>query len=569
LLFGSLGRGERARDLDLLVVADEPEVEHAYQRLSIDARQVDLNVATRGWLGTVWEDPEWGYCLSEAYLLGHPPRALEMAWETAVLKYNQPRHRRRCARSHVDLAGRLFEVSIAASRSGQDAAACLLAHEALRLASMPLIECFGRRVYSHQSFFDEVRDSARRAGITGAATREVLRALGQRDDPDPGSYVAIRRSISTVMRGLHGYDVSLPRERRIEALIALSHGTNVLDEAAKSAALLDRFPCPEWLPAGYAQAVRISSEAMERHERLARLASSSRPRDHHLETPVRSSTPGARWVDASGDRLKIILATSGCQTPTCVFCTLPLYGRQTEPAASVAVVGRLVREHRPRRLSLYNDGSLLNPAELSPKQLREIVELAISSEVRVLDVETVPRFVTRDRIADLATAGFESVSVAMGLQTSEDWLAVGLLGRPDPLAIFERALSVLRECQVSARLYLLWGHGVVSTADWEGSLRSSLAWASARAVERVTICPYVSPAADTPPGPTLCELRRQLAAFSPGDMVVDVSLAETPSCGVANLPGCIPCATALRSGQYSRGPACAKTPASCLPSTGA
>jgi hypothetical protein len=80
----------------------------------------------------------------------------------------------------------------------------------------------------------------------------------------------------------------------------------------------------------------------------------------------------------------------------------------------------------------------------------------------------------------------------MGLQTMGSWTAMRLLGRPDVDALFSFAIDEIHAADAAVRLYLLHGYGR-DFAFWDQRLVESVEWASARGVERVSICPYVDP----------------------------------------------------------------------------
>jgi len=552
LLFGSLARGDGARDIDLLYIVRHESSRRIYERLEVDAIQVDLNVATSAWLNSAWEDPEWGYCLSESFVLANPPPDLEEQWRTAVSKYWSRGARFRRVQSHLDLAARLIEAADRAERVVRPASAALLAHEAVRIAIMPLIEEFGERVYSHRSFISEILHAGCRAHVDVRDTWAIVRALSAGSRRSVAGYaslyVEVRRAISHALRSIGDYDPGLQREARIHSLIKISERSDAIEDFCSHVwpnALSD---LPN-LRTAYAVALRTSAAAHQRTESMNEKALLSR--SHVVrDPPARGTISGSRWIETSGDRLKVILGTGGCKTPTCVFCVLPVYGRQTARSDDpVKLVDALVTRYRPRRLALYNDGSILNPEELAPDRLMATLNAVADVGVREIDLESVPRFVTNEALSRITRSFAGKVTVAMGFQSIGNWASVALLGRPDPQNVFDRAITLLHRHGISVRLFLLWGCDMFGPTEWEGLLRASLPWARARGIERVTICPYVSHATGTG-GATLCTLRAQLARVPIYGMVVDVALAEEPSCGISNLPGCPGCVAALRAGRF-------------------
>jgi len=253
-------------------------------------------------------------------------------------------------------------------------------------------------------------------------------------------------------------------------------------------------------------------------------------------------------------RLKLIVDTGGCKTPTCSFCELPRFATRGRTAPIAPAVEAALERDQPEELALYNDGSLLNPEEVQPDDLHATCRAMAKYGIRRLWIESVPRFVTRVRIdAILQTSEVQSLVVGMGFQSVGNAFSMGLLGRPDADALFERAIDIVHDAGAVARLYLLWGFGRFTPSQWADRLNRSIAWAHNRNVEIITVCPYVptSPASISPP--PLCHLRRILAAACrEARLRLAVSLPAQASCGEAGrVSACEECRLHLSTGSWS------------------
>jgi len=552
-LFGSAARGEDASDLDFLFVFDAPSQLHHYERILVDSVECDVNVVSSAWLDAAWADPEWGYWLTEAFPIASQGRRLIERWQTSANLYWSEKVR---SARHAS-----FESMYSALANGARATwlthplvGRLLAHEAVRVAVISAIDRHGTRPFSHRTF---VTEASKAASAIAFALDPLLVALCPAAASGPGpnaAYLAMRRWVSSALRSplcvAHGFDRSDPIALRVRSLCDLPDreierelcrlgGDRILASVAESGAALTQ------------------ADALLR--RLGPVQLRARVSAGAPAVPVLGSSDGIRWRDLRGDRLKLVVGTGGCRTPTCRFCSLPRYGRATA-RFQMTDLRPLLMEARPGTLALYNDGSLLNPAEVTSVDLVTLCQALREAGVQSLEIESIPRFVFGQQLSRLRElANLASISVAMGLQSVGNTFSVAQLGRPDVDAIFERAIVEAQEAGALVRLYLLWGYGESSHQEWESRLVESVRWAIARGVFRITICPYVDSGQGTSSLPNLlCQLRATLHRVADllGDRV-DVSLMIQPSCGVTYAGSrCAECERVLIARRWREAGAC-------------
>lgn len=572
LLFGSAARGERSHDLDLIFVVDSAPLTRYYARLNGLGRGVDLNVAASAWLDNADQDLEWGYCLTESFVLETNSERIEESWREAVIRYCRPEARTRRVQQHFLEAEELTQARCVALAKGCPLIACLLGQEAVRSVVSGVIERYGQRVFSHRSFVSELRHACHRSDIPVRIFAPLMGGLGEGvDDKEPSStrkYVYVRKQISTVFRLLESrfdvpYDPGSERAQRLRQLVDIPKHP-ALDAVE---GFLNSISAGQWLPS--LQAFKLANEAARKVAIRLHIVNADAPTSRRIGfggspqpmvVPTHNRESGARWVDSHDDQLKVILNTGGCKTPTCTFCLLPAYGRES-PRGSPELLESLLARHRPRRLTLYNDGSILNPREIAFTELQTLCAAVRRQKVGLLAIESIPRFVTERRIRDVLTeSGVETLWVAMGFQCVGNWVANSVLGRPDADALFDRAIDVLKSCGARVRLYLAWGFPGVQNELWPSLFMASLRWAVSRQVDLVTICPYVRPddSNDETSPYSMCRLRRTLAevAFL-GSTELNVSLADEPSCGTAYCGAeCPDCREKLRQGTWHIGSPC-------------
>lgn len=575
LLFGSAARCEPSRDLDLLFIyiGSGQDEWHRYSRERRNGLEIDLNIASETWLQKSINDIEWGYCLAESFLLGSSHPDLENSWRQLVAKAQRPGRYAERIDQHFQMSGQLQNAAESVIDK-RPIFARVLAHEALRCLAMATIEQFGGRVFSHGTFIKDYYSASLRAGVSVLLMEEVARCLAGVDSTiaiTPESlasrYREARKIVSLALRGpltdAGAYAVSRPRVERILLLTSDASSNQECDALEKQLAglglheSLTSFPL---LHSVIMTADRIARATVKTSESIhARSAGLKHLHATKLSVPLRNASKGTRWVEYRDNRLKVILTTGGCRTPSCTFCTLPYYGRSASNMPASATVQQFLRVYKPQTLALYNDGSFLNPSEIPRDELVKTCKVIRRADVQGLAIESIPRFVTDEVLEVLrCTSGVTDLTVAMGFQCVGDWAAVQLLGRPDPDALFDRAIHLLKKHAIKIRVYLLWGFPVLSKELWEDRMTQSLEWLHRRAIDQVTICPYVAPTQHTSQGShSFCSLRKLLERWSQetSTFTIDVALPDRPSCGQRYYAdGCPACYQSLVMGEFSNQP---------------
>jgi hypothetical protein len=559
LLFGSLGRGEQSQDLDLLVVIRGEYPAFRYRRVHLAGIQCDLNIATLGWLREAPGDAEWGYWLTESYLLAARGLEIEAAWLESANRYWSPRVRDRRLRLRLALLRKLVTAATHANDSDRPLAARCLTHEAARLLANVIIEETGRRPFSHRSLVGGLLRGLRQLDVSPAVGWNVLRALlGGFALPRSRAretYIELRVRLSAVLRSLpisSGYSPARNQEERLTALVDLAIGpeANCLERILKPVAA--GFSEGSWVEEslGAINAVVEKGQSFRQSKATVRY----RPATAPMPPGTMAQVDGARWLEMTGKRLKVIVNTGGCKTPSCTFCALPKYGQRLPVRGLAATVRDVLETYGPDELAVYNDGSLLNPAEVSREERLAMCAVIREHHVSALTIESIPRFVHPGVIREMLFAsGVGELTVSMGLQCVSDSVAVSRLGRPDVDAHFDRAVDVVVGAGAKVRLYVLWNPPLSSEIDRVRLFSDSLRWTLRRPIHRVTVCPWIDP---SPAGGSvssdLCGLLRELCRLirpiQASRAVVDVSLPARPSCASLSSDHCPKCAALLREG---------------------
>lgn len=485
LLFGSAARGETASDIDIVVLVEQGlEPIHEYERLQINGIALDLNVVDAEWLDRASLDLEQSYWLSESYAVFAKSEVWLARWVKAANMYWTIEAVKRRRGQFADLIGSYADASRSAFRLGLERVSRVAAHEAARAYVCDLMDQDGVATHSHRIVARGLQSTLEKAP---PHLRVHLEKSLSNDSYSSGDYQAVRRALSAFRRAPSTLQVLGPRSLHSHSLAAAALGQMLNVQGAEIEALLSHSDLDNVLPGEFpSQLTRaLAYTSLELH--------AERRSIEELSVPVRGNISGARWVERNADRLKVIVNTGGCKTPTCRFCSLPQFARRLSRREPAEVVRAALSLHDVSGLSLYNDGSFLNEAEISAEDRRLLCGAIMERRIRSLTIESAPRFVTEGKLREVrAWSGVSQLVVAMGLQTTGSWTAAHLLGRPDVDAVFSFAIDEIHAADAAVRLYLLHGYGRDFTF-WDQRLVESVEWAGARGVERVSICAYVDP----------------------------------------------------------------------------
>ncbi|MEC4723276.1 hypothetical protein RY831_29395 [Noviherbaspirillum sp. CPCC 100848] len=494
LLFGSAARLEDARDLDLIVVDPgmPPDEHHYYCRHSTHELQIDLNVVSTEWLSTAWRDVEWGYWLAESFPLLRSDTKCEALWSRSVNLYWSRQGINLRRDYHQECVQRLISVNDAIDRDAYPLLSRLLAHESARALACALIDQYGERIFSHRSLLDEFRNAVQRSGLSPLMQTSYITALAPGGLEDTVKFLSLRRNISRLYRSeqfkkITGYSLSDSLKGRVHSLAMLVNGPT----GSWMETQLKLLSADKWLP----QPTRlfVTDDLLAR---IFKLHMENEPRAKVVRhaariVPTMGNISGARWAQYENGRLKLIVNTGGCKTPSCHFCHLPSYGRSLPRGDFVATVDDALTRYKPDELALYNDGNLLNEREVPDETLLEVCRTISKYGIRRLIVESIPRFVTRRKIeAVVKESKVDELTVAMGFQSAGNFFSIPYFGRPDVDTLFDFAIEEIHAAGATVRLYLLWGFGPVPIETWEERLQTSLDWAIARGVKRISVCQY-------------------------------------------------------------------------------
>jgi archaeosine synthase beta-subunit len=173
-----------------------------------------------------------------------------------------------------------------------------------------------------------------------------------------------------------------------------------------------------------------------------------------------------QWVEAEalgGERVSafvLILRTRGCYWADLKGCSMCGYAKDTlGRSATPEELGTqlehaLARYHGEPYVKLYTSGSFLDDREVDPASRERIVR-AFSGRARRLLFETLPEFVTDDRLGPLTSAFAGEIEVAQGLESAQPEVLQRFVNKGSTPDEYFAAADRVRAAGAKSKGYLL------------------------------------------------------------------------------------------------------------------
>lgn len=258
------------------------------------------------------------------------------------------------------------------------------------------------------------------------------------------------------------------------------------------------------------------------------------------------------------ERGRILLKGLGCCIRTCTMCPLPNQGSGLE--ASVAVERDISYCRQAFSIlgtagiiAIYNNGSFFADCELSPEGRRRIYELLRSTSCQILMIESLPKFITKEKLEEFAAyLPNRRLIVGMGLQSSNRTIRELCALSPVREEDFLDAFNLLRESGFSTKAYALLKPPFLNEHEAYEDCVSTIHWLKNVGIPDITLCPTLVSA-----GTIVGDLYRRELYFPPRlttvikilymlcseNIKVRVPLfaTETSGCMISEPAGCCKC----------------------------
>lgn len=203
-------------------------------------------------------------------------------------------------------------------------------------------------------------------------------------------------------------------------------------------------------------------------------------------------------------RLKVILMSNGCSIPTCTMCSFSNQydydlSNAEEETMIVEQARHVLRKNGPvtdcDSVSLYNDGSFFAPREIKDKDRISIAGLVAEAGVSLLTVESLPQFITEDRLLPILDAlGDVELEVGIGLQSAHPQIREYCVNTSFDNSTYERAVNLLKQHDVRVKTYIMLKPAFLTENEAIADALQSIDYCKSLGFPYVTLCPTsVSP----------------------------------------------------------------------------
>lgn len=201
------------------------------------------------------------------------------------------------------------------------------------------------------------------------------------------------------------------------------------------------------------------------------------------------------------NRKKVILMSNGCCVPTCTMCPFTnynYYGCGNGSKNKISLIGQIKdilddKKNGPHydELALYNDGSFFAEAEIPMDDLREIAKLINKSDIKVLSVESLPQFITKEKLEEFSQILGENIllEVGIGLQSSNSIVREVCVNTSFSNEDFENAVKTLNDVGAKVKTYVLVKPPFLTEEEAIDDALNTLEYLNNLGEKYVTLCP--------------------------------------------------------------------------------
>ena len=197
-------------------------------------------------------------------------------------------------------------------------------------------------------------------------------------------------------------------------------------------------------------------------------------------------------------RMRIVLMTSPCSVATCTMCHLPNQaGVTNQPVISAQ---DLVSQFESafsntsidkfQAITVYTNGNFFAESEIPAAVRRHIFERVGYSRAETLTVESLPQFITREKLEEAKNmlAGKRLIT-AIGLQSADDMVREVAVNSSCTKPLFERAVSLLREHGATPLVFLMIKPPFLTESEAIEDALGSIRYISSLGINNSILCP--------------------------------------------------------------------------------
>jgi radical SAM enzyme (TIGR01210 family) len=262
-------------------------------------------------------------------------------------------------------------------------------------------------------------------------------------------------------------------------------------------------------------------------------------------------------------RLRIILRSNGCSIPTCTMCPFP-NEKSIKKVSHENYINQikdvLINNPNCEIISIYNDGSFFASNELEDHTRLLILELVKRYKCKFLMVESIPYFITEDKIKEATQVlGNIKLIIGIGLESTNDEIRDLCVCTKIKLEEIINTKNIIDKYNHFIKVYLLLKPPFLREDEAITDTINSCIWLSEKQISDITICPLrisegtvVQSLYDlelyTPP--LLTSLARVLEELNKKNITTRVSIFNVKSSDIKSITpfGCKKCQEKILSG---------------------
>ncbi|MFQ5979803.1 MAG: archaeosine biosynthesis radical SAM protein RaSEA [Candidatus Heimdallarchaeota archaeon] len=236
---------------------------------------------------------------------------------------------------------------------------------------------------------------------------------------------------------------------------------------------------------------------------IAKLSKTARTRNEPILAQKKKDFQAKTWIQDSpaGRSYVILLPTQGCSWALSEHggCTICGYLEDTSKGAAIIHSTQMHFEQAissiplppPETIKIFNSGSFFDEKEIPIWLQREILtKIEETLGIEHLIVETRPEFVNNEVLTAIKQLmPTKSVTVALGLETSNDMVRRDCINKGFTRIEIERAVKLISEYGLKAKAYILLKPPFLTEAEAISDCVSSALYAERIGVDEVSINP--------------------------------------------------------------------------------
>jgi radical SAM enzyme (TIGR01210 family) len=219
--------------------------------------------------------------------------------------------------------------------------------------------------------------------------------------------------------------------------------------------------------------------------------------DYGDSVDVPQSTLEDVIVDGKGalKRRRVVLTAHGCCVSTCTMCPLPDESvpddvEVTEQNLKNQIDGAFVNAEGLDVLTLYHNGNFFADKEISEDLRRYIYRKMAQSPYKYLIVETLPQFITREKLQSAKELmGDKIVQVAIGLQSWDDTVREYAINSTCTKKAFLKSIELLKEFGYIPQVFLMFKPAFLTVNESIVDLSKGVSELHKIGVDNPIICP--------------------------------------------------------------------------------